>query len=72
VDPDPEVRRQLGGRGQGFVAARERGMHTDHPTATLTQEPLVLGKSACCLGRAEESGRRMHSSAAPPLRRPRR
>ena len=46
VHADAELGRQLGGRSQRLVAARERGVHTDHPSPAGAQVPLVLGQAA--------------------------
>ncbi len=46
VDADPEVAGETGRRFERGVAARERGVHADHPPPSGAQEPLVLGQPA--------------------------
>ena len=46
VDADTEVAGEAGRRLERLVAARERGVHADHPPPSGAEEPLVLGQPA--------------------------
>ena len=67
VDADAEVAREARGRLERLVAARERGVHTDEPSSTAAEEPLVLVRARAA-HRPRRGGRSRRTRTRPALR----